>query len=110
MLEHKQELSLSADQVRSLEAIRSDFQKEAAQRVGEIEAGEAELEGLVIQAPADLTKVEASVRKIEGLRAALRLERIKAIDEGKSLLNREQQKKLEELLAEVGLRARRWRG
>jgi Spy/CpxP family protein refolding chaperone len=58
----------------------------------------------------DLTKVEVSVRKIEGLRAALRLERIKAIDEGKSLLNREQQKKLEELLAEVGLRARRWRG
>lgn len=110
ILEHKQELSLSADQVRSLEAIRSNFQQRAAQRVGEIEAGEAELEGLVTQAPVDLTKVEVSVRKIEGLRAALRLERIKAIDEGKSLLNREQQKKLEELLAEVGLRARRWRG
>lgn len=110
MLQHKQELSLSADQVRSLEAIRSHFQKEAVQRVGEIEAGEAELEGLVNQAPADLNKAEVTLRKIEAVRIALRLERIKAIDQGKSLLNHEQQKKLEALLNEAGLRPSRRRG
>ena len=111
MLQHKQELSLSADQVRSLEAIRSDFQKEAAQRVEEIEAGEAELEGLVNQAPADLNKAEVTLRKIEAVRMALRLGRITAVDQGKSLLNQEQQKKLEALLLnESGLRPSRRRG
>lgn len=110
ILEHKQELSLSAEQVRSLEAIRSDFQQEAAQRVGEIEAGEAELEGLVKQAPVDLKKVEATLRKIEAQRAALRLDRIKAIDRGRALLSTEQENKLQALLSQGESRPWRRRG
>ena len=110
MLEHQQDLGLSADQVRSLEAIRSDFQQAAGQRVGEIVAGEAELEELLKQTPADLKRVEETLRKIEGLRAALRLERIKAIDQGKSLLDREQQNKLEALLDQPGLHPWKHRG
>jgi len=110
MLGHQQELGLTTDQVRSLEAIRSDFQQAAAQRVGEIEAGEAELEELLKQTPADLKRLEETLRKIEGLRTALRLERIKAIDQGKSLLDREQQNKLEALLDQPGLHPWKHRG
>ena len=98
MLEHNQELRLSADQVRSLEAIRSEFQQEAAQRLAEIQAGEADLEGLVNQSPVNLTTVEATLRKIEAQRVAFRLDRIKAIIQGKSLLNSEQQETLQALL------------
>lgn len=104
MLEHKKELSLSADQIRSLEAIRSDFQQEAIQRIREIDSAEAELDRLLKQDQVDLTTVEATVRNIEGLRAALRLDRIKAISQGKSLLSLEQQDKLQTLLEQGGPR------
>jgi Spy/CpxP family protein refolding chaperone len=110
MLERKQDLGLSADQVHSLEAIRQNFQQAALQRIKEIEAGEAELEGLLKQSPVDLNGVEATLRKIEGLKTALRLERIKVIDEGKSLLTSEQRNRLETLLAQDGPRPWRRRG
>ena len=104
MLDHQQELGLTTDQVRSLEAIRSDFQQEAIQRIAEVDSAEAELDSLLKQGQVDLTKVEASVRKIEGLRAALRLDRIKAISQGKSLLSSEQQERLQALLEQGGQR------
>lgn len=110
MLEHKKELSLSADQVRSLEAIRSDFQREAAQRITEIEAVEKELDGLLTQAPVDLTRVEETLRKIEGLRVALRLDRIKAIDQGRALLSTDQENRLQALLEQGRLPSGRRRG
>ena len=98
MLEHNQELGLSTDQVRSLEAIRSDFQKEATQRTAEIDSAEGKLDRLLKEGQVDLTKVETTVRKIEGLRAVLRLDRIKAISQGKSLLSSEQQERFQALL------------
>ena len=104
MLEHKPDLSLSAEQVRSLEVIRSDFQREATQRITEIDSAEAELDGLLKQDQVDLTTVEATVRNIEGLRAALRLDRIRAISQGKSLLSLEQQDNLQTLLEQGGPR------
>lgn len=110
ILEQKQELGLSSDQVRSLEAIRSEFQQEAGQRITELEAAEQELEGLLRQTPLDLAKVEATLRKIEGIRVALRLDRIKAIDQGRALLSREQQDRLQTLLNQGGPPSRRRRG
>ncbi len=110
ILEHKQELGLSTDQVRSLEAIRSDFQQEAVQRIAEIDSAEAELDRLLRQGQADLTTVEATVRKIEGLRAALRLDRIKAISQGKALLSSDQQERAQALLEQGGRRPWKRRG
>ena len=98
LLDHEQKLGLSTDQISFLEAIRSDFQQEAIQRVAEMDSAEAELDSLLKQGQLDLTKVEATVGKIEGLRAALRLDRIKAISQGKSLLSSEQQERLQALL------------
>jgi len=107
MIGHKQEIGLTTDQIRSLEAIRSDFQQEAIQRVAEMDSAEAELDSLLKQGQLDLTKVEATVRKIEGLRAALRLDRIKAISQGKSLLSSEQQERLQAFLEQGRLRSQR---
>ena len=110
MLEHKQDLSLSAEQVRSLEVIRSDFQREATQRITEIDSAEGELAGLLKLAPVDLAKVESTLRKIEVLRVTLRLDRIKAIDQGRALLSTDQENRLQALLEQGGLPSRRQRG
>ena len=110
MLDHQQDLSLSAEQVRSLEVIRSDFQQEAAQRITELEAAEKELDVLLRQVPVDLSRVEATLRKIEGLKVALRLGRIKAIDQGRALLSTDQENRLQALLEQRDLPSRRQRG
>ncbi len=110
ILDHKQELGLTTDQVRSLEAIRSDFQQEAIQRIAEIDSAEAELDSLLKQGQVDLTKVEATVRKIEGLKVALRFGRIKAIDQGRALLSPDQENRLQTLLEQGGLPSGRRRG
>lgn len=99
MLRHREELGLSNEQVRALEAIRSDFQKEAARRSAEIQVAELELQELLREEPVDLGKVEAKVKQIAALRAEHRFSRIKAIEQGKALLTSEQRQKLESLAA-----------
>lgn len=99
MLRHREELQLSDEQVKALEALRSDFQKEAVRRSAEIRVAELELQELLREDPVDLGKVEAKVRQIEALRAEHRLSRIKTIERGKALLTPEQRRKLESLVA-----------
>jgi Spy/CpxP family protein refolding chaperone len=90
-LAQREQLGLSDDQVRALEAARSDF---ADRRQAEIEAAEGGLSGLLRESTIDLAQVEAKVREIATLRADLRLARIKTLEKGKALLTPEQRKKL----------------
>ena len=46
MLENKEALNLTAEQVQKLEAIRSDFRKVAIKRSGDLQVAELELEEL----------------------------------------------------------------
>jgi Spy/CpxP family protein refolding chaperone len=78
--------------------------------IAELETAEQELDGLLKQTPLDLVKVEATLRKIEGIRVSLRLGRIKAIEQGRSLLSPDQQNRLETLLGQGGMRPSRRRG
>lgn len=98
-LGHRTELGLSADQVKTLEDLVERFRKEAEARVNQVEAAEQELAGLLKAESPDMTQAEAKVRAIESLRAELRLARIGTIAKGRAVLNPEQRKKLEELLA-----------
>jgi Spy/CpxP family protein refolding chaperone len=98
-LAQRERLGLSDDQVRALEAARSDFAQEADRRQAEIEAAEGGLSGLLRESTIDLAQVEAKVREIATLRADLRLARIKTLEKGKALLTPEQRKKL---LTEAG--------
>lgn len=98
-LQHRAELGLSADQVKSLEQLVERFRKDAEARASQIAAAEQELAGLLKAEPADMTKVESTVRGIEGRRADLRIARIRTIAEGRAALSPEQRKKLEELVA-----------
>jgi len=98
-LRHRADLALSDDQAKTLEGLIDRFRKEAEQRVGDIEAAERNLAALLQQEPADLAKVEATVREIAAARADLRIARIKTIAEGRAALTAEQRQKLEALLA-----------
>ena len=97
MLQNKEELKLTPEQVQKLETVRLAFRKGAIKRSADLQVAELELGELRKREPVDLAKVEAQVKRIETLRGDQRLSRIKAIEEGKVLLTPEQRKKLDAL-------------
>jgi hypothetical protein len=112
MLRNREKLGLSAAQVKSLEQLRNDFQKESIRKDADLRVAEMDLNGLIGAEKIDMPKVEAKVREIERIRTDLRLARIRTIQKGKEVLNAEQRKKLQELLAEqqpAGLQSRLFR-
>lgn len=100
MLRHRERLALSAGQIRALEHLRNDFQREAIRTEADLRIAELDLAALLETEPVDMLKVEAQVRTIERLRADLRFARIRTIERGKEQLSVDQRKKLRELLAE----------
>jgi Spy/CpxP family protein refolding chaperone len=103
MLRNRDRLGLSEDQVKKLEELRSDFEKETIRNDADIRVAEIDLTNLLQAANVDLIKVEGKIRDIERLRADLRIARVRAVERGKALLTAEQRKKLQELLAEQRL-------
>jgi Spy/CpxP family protein refolding chaperone len=100
MLRHREKLGLTGEQTRSLERLRTDFEKEAIRKDADLRVAEMDLKSLRESQSVDMSKVEAKVREIERLRADLRLARIRAIEKGKEQLTADQRKKLQELIAE----------
>jgi Spy/CpxP family protein refolding chaperone len=96
-IENKEVLGLTSDQVRGLESLRSEFQKEAIRRSADLEVAETELAELLRADSVDLAKVGVKLRQVEGLRTDLRLARIKTLEKGKALLTPEQRKKLDSI-------------
>lgn len=101
-LQNRTELGISEPQGKKLESLVERFRASAEQHMPELEAAETELASLLKQdAPAG-PQVQAQVRRIEKLRADLRLERIRTIAEGRAALAPEQRAKLDQLLADSG--------
>ncbi len=100
ILRNREKLDLSATQVKSLEQLRNDFQKESIRRDADLRVAEMDLNGLLVADKVDMAKVEAKVREIERLRSDLRIARIRTIQKGKEVLTADQRKRLQELLAE----------
>jgi hypothetical protein len=100
ILRNREKLDLSAAQVKSLEQLRNDFQKESIRKDADLRVAEMDLNALLIVEKVDMGKVEAKVREIERMRGDLRIARIRTIQKGKEVLNVDQRKKLQELLAE----------
>ncbi len=98
MLQLRQQLGLSAEQVSKLRAMRSEFEKEAIRVGAEIRVIEVDLDDLLEQEKVDLGKVEAAIRKEETLRGNLRISRIKTIESSKALITVEQRDKLKKAL------------
>jgi Spy/CpxP family protein refolding chaperone len=62
-----------------------------------------DLRDLLNAHPVDMSKVEAKVREVEGLRADLRVARIRTVEKGKEQLTSDQREKLEALLSDSQL-------
>lgn len=100
ILRNREKLGLSADQVKNLEQLRDNFQKESIRKEADNRVAEMDLNSLLDAQPVDMAKVEAKVREIERLRADLRLARIRTIEKGKDQLTADQRKKLQDLLSD----------
>lgn len=96
MLDMKEPLGLSLQQVKTLRDLRTAFEKEAIQRGAEIRLAELELREALAQDNVDLGKTEALVKRIAGLRADLRIARLRTIEKGKGVLTPEQLAKFRE--------------
>jgi Heavy-metal resistance len=98
MLDHKDELALTPDQTTRLETLRQDFTRESIRRDADIRIAEMDLAALLEQPSLDMAKVEGKVRELAKLRADLRIERIRTVEQGRALLTPEQRTKLQALL------------
>ena len=103
MLRYRDKLGLSADQVRGLEQLRSEFERESIRRDADLRIAEMDLTNLTGAPAVDLSKVETKVREVERLRADQRLARIRTIEKAKDQLTADQRKKFQELLSESQL-------
>ena len=97
ILSRQADLGLTPDQVRDLEALRTNFQREADAKTAEIRRAEEALAALVEADRVDLARVEDQVKAIAQLQAELRLGRIRTVERGKALLAPEQLTKLKTL-------------
>jgi Heavy-metal resistance len=100
MLQNREKLGLSSDQVKKLEQLKTEFQKESIRRDADARVAEMDLKSLLEAQPVDMAKVEAKIREIERSRADIRLARIRAIEKAKELLTADQRKKLQEIMGE----------
>jgi len=97
MLDHREELGLSAEQVGKLFVLRDGFAKDARTKGEALEGLERDLDQLVGPGAVDLQAVEAKLREAEALRTNLRLSRLRVIEEGKAILTSAQRGKFVEL-------------
>jgi len=101
MLSNKEVLGLSAEQVRKLEQLRDNFQRQSIRVDADLKILEMDIAALLENDPVEVAKVEQKIREGEKLRADIRIARIRAIEQAKAVLNAEQKKKLQELGAPV---------
>jgi Spy/CpxP family protein refolding chaperone len=100
LLNNREALALSADQVRKLEQLRDGFQRQSIRNDADLRIVELDIAALLENEPVDLAKVEAKMREGEKLRTDLRIARVRAIEQARGLLNMEQKKKIQELTAQ----------
>jgi Spy/CpxP family protein refolding chaperone len=110
MLRHRTDLNLTAEQVATLEKMRSDFQQRVDPKQEELKNTEAEIARLLRENAVDLVRVKAKIEDAERLRAEFRYLRIEALESGKSVLTSEQRDKLENLASSGRGRFRRPHG
>ena len=96
-LRNHEELKLTDDQVKRLKDIRDAFSKKAVKEGADMKARGIDLRRALDAEKLDLAEVEKKIREISKMRVDLRIARLKAIQEGKSVLSDDQQKQLSKI-------------
>ena len=96
ILKHRDYLSLSDEQVRKLEQLRDNFQRQSIRTEADTRILDLDIAALLDNPTVDLPKIEQKIREGEKLRADLRIARVRAVEQAKALLTAEQRKKFYE--------------
>lgn len=100
MLSLKNKLKLTPEQVAKLESLRDGFQEKAEEGFQTLQAQYGELARLSDADKVDLARAEAALKTIAALESDLTLQRLRVIEEGKSVLTAEQWATLKNLREE----------
>lgn len=98
MLSYRDYLGLSAEQVKKLEQLRDNFQRQSIRNEADARIVELDIAQLLDSPNVDMGKVEGKIREAEKLRADLRIARLRAIEQAKAVLSAEQRKKFREAI------------
>ena len=98
MLSYREYLSLSPEQVKKLEQLRDNFQRQSIRNEADARIVELDIAQLLDSPNVDMGKVEGKIHEAEKLRADLRIARLRAIEQAKAVLNVEQRKKFREAI------------
>ena len=98
-LRHQKDLSLSPDQVATLEKIRTQFRDQSTPIQEQLRASESDLAASLQETPANLIQAKLKIEQAEKLRSQLRYLRVEALENGKSVLTAQQRDQLKNLVA-----------
>ena len=96
ILNYRDYLRLSAEQVKKLEQLRDHFQRQNIRTEADTRILDLDIAALLDNPTVDLPKVEQKIREGEKLRADLRIARVRAVEQAKAVLTVEQRKKFYE--------------
>lgn len=96
ILKYQDYLHLSSEQVRKLEQLRDNFQRQSIRTEADTRILDLDIAALLDNPTVDLPKIEQKIRESEKLRADLRIARVRAVEQAKALLTAEQRKKFYE--------------
>ena len=98
ILRYKDYLRLSGEQVKKLEQLRDNYQRQSIRTEADTRIIDLDIAALLDKPNVDIPKVEQKIREVEKLRADLRIARVRAVEQAKALLTAEQRKKFYESL------------
>ena len=98
-LRHQKDLSLSPDQVATLEKIRTQYRDQSTPIQEQLRAAESEITGVLQETPANLIQAKLKIEQTEKLRSQLRYLRVEALENGKSVLTAQQRDQLKNLVS-----------
>lgn len=95
-----EQIGLTNEQRKALEAIAWDFQKFSVQRMADLNVAEAELERLLTRENIDLDAVRAKVREAESMATDVKIRKVEALLKAINTLTHEQHLKIVTLYQE----------
>jgi Spy/CpxP family protein refolding chaperone len=93
LMSDKKDLNLSEEQVGKIKAIALDYAKKRIRGQAEIRLADVDVRAMFFDEKADVSAIEAAIRKSESARTAFRIERAKAMRAAWGVLTPEQREK-----------------
>jgi len=96
-IEHAEKIGLTDDQMMKIKPVHNEMQKKHTRFKADLEIAEIELTEIMKVKDFDLKKASSAVKKIEEIKTAHHLERLKAMKEMRTILTDEQFEKMKKM-------------